>query len=111
MKPVNRALVEALLADETLSYKEIARQAGCSDFSVRTLARKLSGDERPMKTPRVRRYADRVVYESDEDSEPRALTWWGMMISWSIAALVLFLQISLWKNHRFQALFPDGPMS
>ena len=54
MKAVNHALVAELLADESLSYKEIARQASCSDFSVRTIARKLSGDDRPMKTPRIK---------------------------------------------------------
>jgi hypothetical protein len=28
-----------LLQDESLSYREIARRAGCSDFSVRAIAR------------------------------------------------------------------------
>jgi hypothetical protein len=36
---VNHALVEELLDDPDLSYREIARRANCSDFSVRTIAR------------------------------------------------------------------------
>lgn len=36
---VNRVLVEDLLDDPALSYREIARRANCSDFSVRTIAR------------------------------------------------------------------------
>jgi len=47
--PVDRGLVERLLCDETLSYREIARQAGCSDWTVRSIARDIAGDDRPMK--------------------------------------------------------------
>lgn len=36
---VNRALVEQLLDDPDLSYREIGRRANCSDFSVRSIAR------------------------------------------------------------------------
>ena len=43
---VDRAFVQELLEDESLSYREIARQAGCSDWTVRSIAR---GDDRPMK--------------------------------------------------------------
>lgn len=46
---VDRALIERLLEDESLSFREIARQAACSDWTVRSIARGLTGDERPMK--------------------------------------------------------------
>jgi hypothetical protein len=36
---VNHALVEELLDDPDLSYREIARRANCSDFSVRAISR------------------------------------------------------------------------
>lgn len=39
---VNRALVEDLLRDTDLSYREIARRANCSDFSVRAISQKLA---------------------------------------------------------------------
>ena len=51
---VDHALVERLLRDETLSYREIAGRAQCSDFSVRAIARDLgtndSEDEPPFET-------------------------------------------------------------
>jgi DNA-binding Lrp family transcriptional regulator len=43
MKPVDRDLVERLLQDESLSFREIARRADCSDWSVRSIARDLAG--------------------------------------------------------------------
>jgi hypothetical protein len=42
MAHVDRALVAELLADESLSYREIARRAQCSDWSVRSIARELA---------------------------------------------------------------------
>lgn len=65
MKSVDRALVERLLEDETLAYREIARQAGCSDWSVRSIARELAGDDRPMK---------REAYDGNDDGAP-APSW------------------------------------
>ena len=50
MNRIDRELVARLLENETLSYREIAREAGCSDWSVRAIARNLAGDSRPMKT-------------------------------------------------------------
>lgn len=38
---VDRELVHRLLQDESLSFREIARRARCSDFSVRSIAREL----------------------------------------------------------------------
>jgi len=49
MKRVDRERIEALLQDDTLSFRAIARESGCSDWSVRSIARQLSSDPRPMK--------------------------------------------------------------
>jgi hypothetical protein len=68
-KPVNRALVEELLADESLSYKEIARQADCSDWSVRSIDRERSGGP-PMKTPRGPRHVDESESKNLLDRSP-----------------------------------------
>lgn len=46
---VDHARVEALLREGGLSFREIARQAGCSDFSVRKIARERNGEIRPMR--------------------------------------------------------------
>jgi DNA-binding Lrp family transcriptional regulator len=41
---VDRALIAHLLRDQSLSYREIARRANCSDWSVRSIARQLDDD-------------------------------------------------------------------
>lgn len=41
---VDRDLVRRLLEDDHLSYREIARRAQCSDFSVRAIARFFEAD-------------------------------------------------------------------
>lgn len=41
MRRVNRDLIVQLLADEMLSFREIARRASCSDWTVRSIAREL----------------------------------------------------------------------
>ena len=40
---VDRDLVERLLQDPSLSYRQIARRANCSDWSVRSIAQQLDG--------------------------------------------------------------------
>src|SRR5579883_1132834 len=52
MTPDQRAHIEALLADERLSFRAIADLVGCSDWTIRKIARELTGDERPMKSCR-----------------------------------------------------------
>ena len=110
MKAVNHALVAELLADESLSYKEIARQASCSDFSVRTIARKLSGDDRPMKTPRIKSDND-----GRESEQPRALTTTEVLVAWSVVALFLIGVAALScyvRRDDFPPLYPpEGPMT
>jgi hypothetical protein len=49
MSTVDRSRIEQLLTESSLSYREIARQVGCSDWSVRAVAHELVGDERPIK--------------------------------------------------------------
>jgi hypothetical protein len=44
--PVDRELVTRLLQDGSLSFREIARRANCSDWSVRSIARQLGGVSR-----------------------------------------------------------------
>ncbi len=72
---VDHALVERLLEDESLSYREIARRAGCSEWSIRSIARQACGNPRPVKKARSRRSAD--------DGPPVAaasLAWWGVPV-------------------------------
>lgn len=48
---VDRDLVAHLLQDETLSFREIARRANCSDWSVRSIARSLEPDDEGSSEP------------------------------------------------------------
>jgi hypothetical protein len=41
---VDRALVAHLLLDQSLSYREVARRANCSDWSVRSIAAQLDDE-------------------------------------------------------------------
>lgn len=45
-----------------MSFREIARQVGCSDWTVRSIYRDLAGDSRPMKA------TIRAAYDQDERS-------------------------------------------
>jgi hypothetical protein len=90
MAHVNRALVVELLADGSLSYREIARQAQCSDWSVRAIANELASDDSA-----VCRFAD---------SEPLSLRDWGICV----AVLAAFLG-GVWLLWR-QFPPPDGAM-
>ena len=75
MSAVDRDLIERLLEDESLSFREIARQANCSDWTVRSVARDLAGDPTPMKRQR----SDRG------DQESSGSAGWGVVLG--IAAL------------------------
>jgi hypothetical protein len=109
-KPVNRALVEELLADESLSYKEIARQADCSDWSVRSIDRERSGGP-PMKTPRSPRHVD----ESEFEEPPRPLTGTEKAIACGVVALIVIGVVALgWYVRRddFPPYYPpEEPMT
>lgn len=73
MSRVDRALVIELLADESLSYREISRQARCSDWSVRSIAQQLDAHAPPS------------IEHSER--EPLTLTEWGIVAG---IALLMF---------------------
>jgi hypothetical protein len=104
MKSVDRAFVEELLADETLPYREVARRAGCSDWSVRSIDRQRSGGP-PMKTPRSRRQ----VKESQYDENPQPLTGTEKTIAWSVVALIIVGVIALSRYARRDDFPPYYP--
>jgi hypothetical protein len=79
---VDRALVTRLLADEYLSYREIARQANCSDWSVRSIARQLDSGE------------------PDNVASSEQLTGFEWCAILGIGALVIgALSFATWRNH------------
>ena len=81
-KHVNYALLDELLADGSLSLRQCAERARCSDWSARQRYRRLSGDDRPMKTPAIDRYPEQY---GSQDEQP--LTGAEMAIAWGIAIL------------------------
>jgi len=84
--PVDRELVERLLQDESLSFREIARRAKCSDWSVRSIASQLDSDNSGDTTP----------------TEPLAPTEW-----WIFAGIVALIFGGLcFASWRTQP--PDG---
>ncbi len=93
MKPVDRALVERLLEDETISFREVSRRAGCSDWSVRAIARDLAGGDR-----RIKRDA------SGDDGEPIGLVGWLIFFG-----LVAIFGGVIWFAAR-RAPLDGGPM-
>ncbi len=52
MKSGDRARIEQLLEDPSLSCRAIARETGYSDWTIRKIARELDGDSRPMRQRR-----------------------------------------------------------
>jgi hypothetical protein len=102
-------LDELLLADESLSLRQCAERAGCSDWSARQRYRRLSGDDRPMKTPALDRYP---VQSASQDDQP--LTGTETAIAWSIAILLFVGLIALsWYVRRDdypRHNQPEGPM-
>jgi hypothetical protein len=88
MSRVDRERIADLLADETLSYRAIARMTGASDWSVRRIQRELAHGDRPMG----QQYAGR----DDESAEvSRALSW--AVFGGSIGLLGLMI----WAAVRF----------
>lgn len=107
-EPVNYALLDELLADESLSLRECARRAGCSDWSARRRFRELSGDDREMKTPRITRHSER------ESHDIRPLTGKEQAIMWTVIAVIAIGIIALgWyvRRNDFPPYYPpEGPM-
>lgn len=69
--------VKALLADKQLSYRAIAREVGCSDWTVRRIAREQ--DWRPMK--------------STHDETVGAATWVGLAVTVAAVALTVWVRL------------------
>lgn len=68
--PVDRDLIEQLLENDSLSFREIGRRAGCSDWTVRRIWRDLADDSRPMKLPPRPR---------DDSADSLGLAGWGVL--------------------------------
>lgn len=89
---VDHARVEALLREGGLSFREIARQAACSDFSVRKIARGRNGDNRPMRDPAAHappvksRGRRRLSPLADDALPPHH---WKIMTGFGVAAIGL----------------------
>lgn len=107
-EPVDYALLDELLADESLSLRECARRAGCSDWTARQRSREISGDDRPMKTPRANRQEER------ESQDVPPLTGTEQAVVWSVIAVIVIGIIALgWYSRRndFPPYYPpEGPM-
>lgn len=85
---VDRELVIRLLQDESSSYREIARRAQCSDFAVRSIARKL--------------------HDSDDGGDPPTEPLTAR--EWCIgAAILIFIFGGIWFLGRHLPP-PDGAM-
>ena len=100
-RPVDYALLDALLADESLSLRQCAERAGCSDWSARHRYRQLCGDDRPMKTPRVQRHG--AAQENGEPSEPLSAA--EAAIAWGVAAL-FFIGLIAWSWYSGRNTLP-----
>ncbi len=71
MSSVDRERIEEMLQDESRSLRDIAREVGCSDWTVRSIARHLRGDLRPMK---------RAHHGSPRDQESAGFAGWAIGI-------------------------------
>ena len=109
-KHVNYALLDELLADESLSLRQCAERAGCSDWSARQRYRRLCGDDRPMKAPALDHRYPRQSASQDE----QPLTGAETAIAWSIAILFFIGLVALsWYVRRDDFPphnQPEGPM-
>lgn len=105
MKAVDYALLDELLADESLSFRQCAERAGCSDWSVRRRYRELSGDDRTMKTSRRRYY----INERQTIEPPVPLTTTEAVTAWSVIALFVVGFIALGRYARRNDVPPYDP--
>jgi hypothetical protein len=80
MRRVNRDLIVQLLADTTLPYREIARQADCSDWTVRSIAKQLD---------------DFWTYDS-EQTEPLSTTGFCTVVGIGIL-IVVGVCVAAWR--------------
>jgi hypothetical protein len=78
---IDRELIMRLLADPSLSYREIARRANCSDWSVRSIARQLDSQET----------------ENDKISEPLTAFEWCAVFGFG-AFVIGGLAFAAWRQ-------------
>jgi hypothetical protein len=87
VKSVDHALVERLLEDESLSFREIARRAACSDWTVRSIAKHGSGDGSTY---------DGTTYDGTTEREPLSIAEWGIVAGFFLL-LVGGLVFAAWR--------------
>ena len=97
MTPADRARIEELLQDPSLSCRAIARETGYSDWTIRKIARELDGNPRPMKRHRSR------PQESTE--EVSAVTSWLVF-----GGVVALFALAIWARVRWGPL-AESPQS
>ena len=87
MNYADRERIEELLQDESRSLRDIAREVGCSDWTVRRIDRQLRGDSRPMK----RSYSEHSTRNQEH----------GGLVSWVIGfGLLAIMGAVLWLSMR-----------
>jgi hypothetical protein len=89
MRPEDYDRIATMLQDGSLSYREIGRQTGVSDWTIRKIARELDGDPRPMRSP----HSEPSDSGTDEAS---ALTGWIVF-----AVVVGCFAIMIWAGARW----------
>jgi hypothetical protein len=97
VKRVDRDLVEQLLQDPSLSYREVARLAGCSDYSVRSIARKINRSDQAMTEPPAARSMRRATESEDKQPEGVSLLLVG-------GCVVLFFVIAFIARAHFGSI-------
>jgi hypothetical protein len=109
VKRVDRIQVKGFLQDPTLSYREIARRTGHSDWSVRRVARELDGHPHSMNSTRCASTTVRAA-ASDESDHSTWVTGWLIVV-----AITALCGLGLWRArrwdippHAFSDLFPNN---
>jgi hypothetical protein len=88
----DRSRIEELLQDETRSYRSIGRELGISDWTVRKVARELSGDPSPMRHQPSR--------SAETPEEVSALTCWLV-----VGGVLGFFALAIWAGLRWTPPF------
>ncbi|MFY9718578.1 MAG: hypothetical protein WAK16_02935 [Candidatus Cybelea sp.] len=81
--------IATMLQDTSLSYREIGRQTGVSDWTIRKIARELDGDPHPMRSP----HSERRSQGGDEASD---------MTGWIVLTVVVgCFAMMIWAGVRW----------